>query len=72
MDGTLKKDAQKEADYWHQDGDFWGEQKDLKNIYNCLHTKEEPDFGGETHILDMVNGAEFLKTKRFDVYKRLQ
>lgn len=35
-DGTLK-DSQKEAAYWHQDGNFWGEGK--KHIFNCLHSK---------------------------------
>ncbi len=36
LDGTLK-DSQKEAAYWHQDGNFWGEDK--KHIFNCLHTR---------------------------------
>ncbi len=57
LDGTLK-DSQKEAAYWHQDGNFWGEDK--KHIFNCLHTREEPDEGGETHVMDLVLGAEFL------------
>ena len=46
IDGSLKINAQKQADYWHQDGNFWGEENELKNIFNCLHTREEPDVGG--------------------------
>jgi taurine dioxygenase len=37
LDGTLK-DSQREANYWHQDGDFWGEGNNF--IFNCLHTRE--------------------------------
>ena len=43
LDGTIK-DSSKEAVVWHQDGDFWGENR--KQIYSCLQSKEEPETGG--------------------------
>jgi hypothetical protein len=64
------KDSQKEAAYWHQDGNFWGEDK--KHIFNCLHTREEPHEGGDTHVMDLVLGAEFLKSQKPQVYEQVQ
>lgn len=54
QDGTTK-DSQKEANYWHQDGEFWG--ANLNHIYNILHTRVIPEEGGETWVMDAVAGA---------------
>ena len=67
-DGSLK-DSKKEAAYWHQDGNFWGEGK--KHIFNCLHTKEQPTYGGDTYVMDLVGGAQFLKNQKPKIYRRL-
>jgi len=53
------KDSQKEAAYWHQDGNFWGPGKN--HVFNVLQTKIEPMSGGSTHVMDLVEGARFIK-----------
>lgn len=69
QDGTTK-DSQKEANYWHQDGEFWG--TNLNHIYNILHTRVIPEEGGETWVMDAVAGAQFLKEKHPKLYNRLK
>jgi len=69
LDGTLK-DSAKEAMYWHQDGNFWGDGG--KHLFNFLHTREIPTRGGDTWVMDLVKGAQFLKEKKPELYKKMQ
>lgn len=52
-DGTLKESFY-DANYWHQDGNYWRPKNRL--ILNFLHTKELPDTDGNTEFLDLVKG----------------
>ncbi|KAM3144693.1 hypothetical protein pb186bvf_003300 [Paramecium bursaria] len=56
-DGTLVPGV-KNAEYWHQDGDFWGFPKSF--LLNWLLSKEIPEQGGETGFLDLLGGYEQL------------
>ena len=57
VDGTLKE-SYYDANYWHQDGDFWRPKDRL--ILNFLHTRELPDTDGNTEFLDLVKAFKYL------------
>ena len=69
LDGTLK-DSAKEAMYWHQDGNFWGDGG--KHLFNFLHTREIPTRGGDTWVMDLVKGAQFIKEKKPELYEKMK
>ena len=58
VDGTLK-DTKNEAVYYHSDGNFLGAKNN--NLFNVMHSVEEPDEGGDTWFIDLVKAVDFLK-----------
>ncbi|KAM3144695.1 hypothetical protein pb186bvf_003302 [Paramecium bursaria] len=63
VDGTVKK-GHKFAEYWHQDGDFWGYPDNF--IVQWLLSKYTPKIGGETAFIDGIAALELIETELRD------